>query len=307
MFLVTSRCNWISIFVFACVYGGGAPAQAQTTLSYKFAEGEKLHYAMDTKTSVQMQPMGSNIEMRVGQTIDLTWSVLSVDNDQNAKLQSKVDRLRFSMEGGPIPKTQYDSKEGKKLEGVMGDTLGPLFEALVGAEFTFNVDARGNLSDVQIPAKLNEALKNMTAGGAGSGFSGDMIKQMAQQGALLLPSGTVEKGKTWEQTSQMTLPFGKAAVRIDLTYEGPATLDGKQVEKIAVSPKMSFEAGPNAAVAIKIKGQESKGTTYFDNKAGLILQSSLTQTTEMEITVAGAVMPQKMTQTISFKLQGKDK
>ncbi|HLN28345.1 MAG TPA: DUF6263 family protein [Gemmataceae bacterium] len=302
MFFGAIRKAWLGTFVVVLVCAGSSPAGAQTTLSYKFKEGEKLGYTIEQKIEMQMNVMGNNVEMKVLQTLDTTWNVVSVDKDKKAKISQKIDRIRFSMEGGPTGKIDYDSKDGKKPEGQLGEMVGPIFEAMTSADFGFTMDAHGKIADVQVPEKLTEALKKLPAG-SNQMFSADTMKQMVEQGGIVLPGGAVEKGKSWEQKSEMEAPFGKMVITKSLTDEGTAMINGKEVEKIALKPMVSLEADPNKPFTVKIKAQEGKGTAYFDNASGHLVESTTTQTMEMAIAAGGAQFEQKMTQTGSMKLR----
>jgi len=305
MFLGAIRKAWLGIFVVVLVCAGSTPVGAQTTLSYKFKEGEKLGYTIEQKIEMQMNVMGNDIDMKILQTLDTTWKVVSVDKDKKAKISQKIDRIRFSMEGGPAGKTDYDSKDGKKPEGQLGEMVAPIFEAMTGADFGFTMDAQGKIADVQVPEKLTEALKKLPAGG-NQMFSPDTMKQMVEQGGIVLPGGAVEKGKSWEQKTDMTSPFGKMVVTKALTDEGKAMIDGKEVEKIALKPTMTIEVDPAKPFSANIKAQEGKGTAYFDNASGRVVESTTTQTMDMSISVGGMEIGQKTKTTASMKLR-KDK
>src|SRR5258708_40184450 len=99
--------------------GAAERASAQTTLRYKFKKGEKLNYVMDQKVTMSMSVMRKDIDVEVGQTIDMTWNIKDVDSAGKAKVTQKFDRLRFNMSGGPIGKVEYDSKDGKEPDGPM--------------------------------------------------------------------------------------------------------------------------------------------------------------------------------------------
>src|SRR5262249_53888849 len=152
---------------------GVSSAQAQTTLRYKFKEGEKVAYVMEQKMAIQMNVQGNNVKMNMTQTIDTTWHVQSVDKEGKAKMTQSFDRIRFSMDT-PMGKVEHDSKDGKVPGGPIGQAVGPMFQAMAGAEFSLMMDAQGKTSDFELPDKLTQALKNAPgAGGLGNMFSAD--------------------------------------------------------------------------------------------------------------------------------------
>src|SRR5260370_30745844 len=90
----------------------GARAGAQTSLRYKFEQGEKLHYVMETKTVMKMSTgnlLRPSVHLTVAETLDISWNILSVDKAGLAGVTQKVERLRFVMDK-PIGRSEYDSK-----------------------------------------------------------------------------------------------------------------------------------------------------------------------------------------------------
>jgi hypothetical protein len=291
------------------IFLASAVARAETVLRYQFKQGETLPYTMEQKMKMDMKGGGMDVTMDMTQTIDMSWHIQSVDKEGKAKMVQKFDRLRFSM-NGPMVKVEYDSKDGKLPEGQIGMALGPILEALAGAEFSLTMDARGQTSDIKIPERLSEAFKKMPGGGGTGGsdlFSEVGINHMIEEVRMTLPEGATTKGQSWTKEVALKMPFGKMKVDNTSTYEGPASRDGKQVEQIALKPKMTMEADGNAGLSAKLKSQDAKGTAYFDNKAGRLVESKMNQTMEMEFSVGGQTINQKVEGTMTVKLKDKEK
>lgn len=304
MLLTRGKLAGVGLLVVAVV---ALPAQAQVTLRYQFKEGEKLPYVMDQKMKMTMAVGGQNIEMNMNQTVDMTWNIQSVDKDGKAKMTQRFDRVRFTMEM-PTGKIEYDSKDGKEPDDPIGKMIAPVFKAMVGSEFSLSMDARGRMSDVKVPDKLTEALKDIPgAAGLGDMFSGDAMKRMIDQSAMVLPEGPVTKGKSWEQKVETKTPLGKMKLDTTYTYEGPATKGDKKLEQVALKPKMEIEADAAAPVAIKVKDMDAKGTALFDNAAGRLVETNLTTNMEMEINAGGMNLSQKIEQVMTLKLAEKVK
>jgi len=264
---------------------GAAPTQAQTTLRYQFKAGDKLNYDMEQKTDVKMNVGGQDMTMKVHQHIGMTWKVLEVSPEGKARILQKIEGIRMTMDApGLLGKVEYDSKIGKEPEGPIGKALGPIFTALSGSEFHVTMNARGEISDVQVPERLTEVLKKAAGGvpGLGEMFSADSLKRMINQGGVVLPKEAVAKGMTWTQKMDTKMPFGTMKVTNTMTYDGPAG-EGKNLQKIAVSPVVSLDPDPNAPIAIKMKGGAGEGMALFDNAAGRLVEVNLTQDMRMEI------------------------
>ena len=305
MSFMKARLGWIAVLVLAGFTA--VPASAQTTLRYQFKEGEKLPYVMDQKMVMTMNVMGNEVKVDMNQTVDITWSISAVDKDGKAKMTQKMDRVRFVMDG-PTGKVAFDSKDGKEPEGPVGQVVGPILKAMAGSEFSLTMDPQGRTSDVKVPGKLLDALKASPAtASVGDIFSEEGMKRMVGQGGLLLPAEPVTKGKTWDQKMELKSPFGMMKVENKLTDKGPVMRGDKKVEEISLQPTLTFEADPNAQATIKLKNQSSKGNAFFDNAAGRLLETDLTQNMDMEISVAGQTISQKIEQTVTLKLSGDTK
>jgi hypothetical protein len=85
-----------------------AVASAQTTLRYKFKEGDSLKYVLEQKMTMNMNVMGNDIEIKMNQNSDMTWSIGSVDDKGNAKITIKFGRQKMSMDA-PMGKIDVDT------------------------------------------------------------------------------------------------------------------------------------------------------------------------------------------------------
>lgn len=274
-----------ALIVTACA----APARAAATLRWKFREGQSLHYAM-----VQTQSMTSRIkgpepqEFKQGftLTIDQTWTVKSVDGSGVASLTQTIDRIRTTADL-PGGKVTFDSKEPKDASS----PAGPLFKMLVGAEFSFRMDPRGEISDIKLPEPMLATLRGdgQPAGAQGQ-FSEAGLKNMIAQMGLILPAEPVEVGATWGR--KVSIPAGPEGqtreVEQAYTYRGPEAGAEAIDLVITFSP---IKPDPNLPVAIKT--QESRGRFGFDAAAGLIASSTVTEKVEL----AGTIMDKEVTQS----------
>jgi hypothetical protein len=280
--------------------GAAGPGSAQTTLRYKFTKGEKLHYILEQKVTMSVKDTTAEL----GHTFDVTWTILDVDADGKAKMTHTFDRVRFKMSGGAIGKVEYDSQDGKLIEGPAGKALNPLFKAFTGAEISLTMDPQGKVSNMIVPEKLLQVLRKAQGGGAGLGevFSEEGLKKAMDQSRPLLPKDAVSKGATWEQKFEEKTKVGVTRVEITNTLESPIKRDGKELERLSMKPKMTVESDPDAPVRFTIKSQDSSGIAYFDNAAGRFVETNMTRKIEMTAAFGGREVTQKMEQTETLKL-----
>jgi hypothetical protein len=282
-------------------------AQAQTTLRYKFKEGEKILYVMEQKMLMKMDFMGNAITINMTQTVDMTWHITAVDADGKATMSQKFDRVRFMMDM-PMGKVEFDSKDGKESDDPISKTVTPILKALADSEFNLAMDARGRSSDIKVPEKLLDELKNSpAAAGFGSMFSEDGFKRMIDQSGVQFPEEAIDKGKSWMQKVELKMPFGKMNVNNNCTYDGPITEADKKLHQISLRPEVSIEADPNSPATMKVKAQETKGKALVDSAAGRLVETNLIQNMEMEIGAGGQTFVQQIEQTVKFKIADSSK
>lgn len=281
---------------------GAVPARAQGTLRYKFKDGEQLRYEVQQDVDSKMNAQGKEMGMKMHYVIEVTWKFTNVEPDGKAKLVQKFDRIQMTMEGPP-GKIEYDSKMNRQPEGEIGEAMASIFNVLTGSEFTSTMDTRGETSNMQIPDKVLEVVRNKVAKvrGFGEMFSPENMKRMVSQGVLVLPKDPVSKGQNWTFKTDGKIPFGIMHVTNKMTYEGPA--GSKGLEKIGIVPSVVIEPDPNAPFKLKMKTNTGEGTAIFDNDAGRIVQLNMVQNMEADVNAFGRDMTQSSRTTMLLKLK----
>jgi hypothetical protein len=269
------------------------PAARGATLRWRFKAGEKLRYVMDQRSvTVATLPGGEQMRTTLSQTIEMTWTVKSVDPNGQAELTQAITRIRDQLEG-LVGSYTYDSKEGGEPSSLIAAPKIPVFKALLGAEVPFKMNARGETADVRMPDALAKTLSELgpAAGAAGALFTEEGMKQMISRSGLVLPEEDVAAGKTWTEQSQMALGGSTLTMVTTYRYEGPSPNDGEGAAKIsvqmtaAIQPAEADAKEKENAAGLKIRSQKSEGSYVFDNAAGHILRSSLKESIEVAASV----------------------
>jgi hypothetical protein len=254
-------------------------ASAQEPLRWKFDVGQKLNYNMvqDMTIGSAGGPLGAqNVSMR--QEMDMTWEVQGVNDDGEAVIQQKFERVKMNMTL-PVGVIEYDSKSEAAPVGAAA-MLAPMYKTLTEAEFELTMTARGEIKDVKIPDEVLAALKNSP----GAAAMGDMatpegFKKMISQGALVLPESAPKPGDSWSTKVEMNNPTGgKQVIETTYRYEGTKDVDDVTFAVFRPSLKMSFEGTDQA----KIKEQNSSGEVLFNVEAGRLHSSKLEQKVSIE-------------------------
>jgi hypothetical protein len=274
-----------------------AAAQAADAPRWKFEEGQSNRYRMNQTMNMSMVVGGNDIQNNLQQVIDMSWTVREIKDDGSAVLDQKIDRMRMTIEAGG-QKVEVDSaaKEEPQNQAAM---LAPMLKAFTAKPFKVTMSPRGEITEVEVPEEMVEALKNTP----GAAAMGDMatpegFKKMVGQAAFAMPE-KLEPNDEWTQKMEMQLPgIGKQVTETTYKYEGAKEVDGKEYEVFTPSLKIRYEGG---ATQVNVGDQKSEGQILFDREAGRLQQSELKQNMTLTLSAGGQSIEQKLEQTIEMK------
>jgi hypothetical protein len=245
--------------------------------------------------------MGRDFEVHKNHMADMTWQVLKVDKDGNAKVRVAFTGVKMVVDS-PMGRIEVDSNKPKDFDDILGKTLTKQVNTIAGIEMTFTTDGTGEIKDVQVPEKVKNSLKNLSGTEAmGEMFSDEGLKKMTQ-GGIVLPKEAVTKGKTWSQKTDTKIAMGRLKGDMRCTYEGTVEIDGKKLEKIAIKPNITLEPAPNAKLQMKLANLQGKGYVYIDNEAGRMAEMTLNQIMETAMQAANTDITMKMDENTTMKL-----
>jgi len=263
------------------------PATAEEPLRWKLEEGQKFNYNMTQDMSITPPagPAGPQ-KMEMRQEMDMTWDVQSVNEQREAIIRQKFNRLKVRMTlPPPLGAIEYDST-GEAAPVGLAALIEPLYKAMTKGEFVLTMTERGEIKDVQVPDEVVAALKNSPGGAAmGEMATPEGFKKMISQSALVLPENPPKPNDQWSTTVEMTNPAGgKQIVENAYRYEGLKEIEGISYAVFRPTLTLKFDGAGDQP---KITQQESSGEILFDPVAGRLHSSILTQKMTIEQGPAG--------------------
>jgi Family of unknown function (DUF6263) len=282
-------------------------AEAQTTLRYKYKEGEKLEYVVDQDQKMTMNLLGNDVDMKTTMVMEMTWDTIKVDADGNATAKVTMTRVKLTMEGGPLGKIEVDSNDKNEPDEPLGQMFSQIAKSMGSMEVTFTADPSGDVRDVKVSEGTLKKLKKLPGlpGGGGDLFTPDSFKSIVHGSIIVpVPKEAVSKGKSWSHKMEQKTGMGKMSGDTKYTYEGQIEKNGATLEKFAAKPELKIEADPNAQIKMTMKDSKGKGFALFDNKVGRIAESSNEGTMRMEIEAGGMTIDVSSTQTTTIRLKG---
>jgi hypothetical protein len=273
-------------------------AHAQTAMSYRFKEGDKLHYLLEQKTNSTMSLAGTDIVMKVNATLSMAWHVVEVQSNGSAYVKVKVTHSKMTMES-LLGNVVVDSKDKDLPNDVAGKMLGQMNKAIASMEITGTMLPTGEMKDVKISDETAKAMKAVPgASDLGDLAHPDNFRDMIS--GIVFPTGTVSKGKSWTHKTEITAPAGKIMADNVYTFDETIQQGGVALEKISLKPEIKIQGNPKATM--KVKSIKATGYTLFDNKAGRVVESSLNQTKTGSVSVMGLVLDSITEETTTIRL-----
>jgi len=283
-------------------------AVAADPLRWKFNVGEKLDYTMVQEMNMAASGAalgGAGQATTMRQEMDMSWDVQGVNNEGEAVIKQKFDRVKMKMTGAN-GEFEYDSKSDAAPTGLAA-LIAPMYKAMTQSEFEITMTARGEVKEVKVPEEVLTALKSSPAAAQmGDIATAEGFKKMISQGALVLPKDSPKEGDTWQTKVEMNNPMaGKQIVETTYRYEGTKEIDGTKYAVIKPELKMSFDAGAAKAppqLSMKIADQKSDGEILFNVDKGRLYTTMLTQNVAIDTSFAGQTVQQKIDQKIDVKV-----
>ena len=276
-------------------------ARAAEPLVWKFAAGDVHHYQMLQNMTMTINMGAGDQVSTIAQDIDMTWAVDSLKADGAAVVTQRINRMQMKINSAG-QEMKFDSAAETPMPGPQGALLEPIFKALTSSEFEVTMTPRGEITDVEVPEELIQALQ--TAPGANK-LLGDLgtkegFKNLVRQGSLALPA-KLEDGEIWTTKVEMASPaIGKQSVETTYRYKGPREVEGDTLEVFIPSMEMEFGDGGESGT-IEIVKQDSAGEILFNRKAGRMQSSVISQNLDMKVTEAGQQASLKLNHKVELK------
>ncbi|MAT68663.1 MAG: hypothetical protein CMJ58_03990 [Planctomycetaceae bacterium] len=274
--------------------------QAAEPLRWKFTAGDVQHYKMTQDMQMTIESGGQKMTTDMNQDLHMTWEINEVLDNGSAKMVQKINRMKMTMKM-PGQTLEFDSANPDKAQGPLAAQVGPMFKALTSNAFAVTMSPRGEITDVEIPKELIEALKASPGAAAmGDLASEDGFKHLVQQGSLTLPEELTE-GKQWTTKVDVKNPIvGTQTIETTYVYKGSRDVEGETMEIFAPSMVVDFAAGAGP-VQMEVAGQESEGEILFNRGAGRLESSNINQGMDLKASAAGQESALKIDQKIKLQ------
>ncbi len=283
----------LALALLALLIPAAGKASAADPLRWKFTKGKSYSYVVTQQLKNKAEVGGQSIDSNTVQKMTMLWEVKDVDPKGVAAMDQTIVRVEMSVES-PQAKVTVDTDSKDEAQGPAAQ-LKTVFAALVNKPIHVKMTPRGEITDVTIDPQMLEGFKAFSGGPMGEMFSEKGLKEMTGQATLVLPEKALSKGDTWDATKRIEMPLGTMVMKNAYTLDDPAGKISAKVE-VAIEPK------PNAPFEIKIASQDVKGTYDFDNAAGTLKASAVTQKMQLKVNVQNMEIFQNLETNVTMTL-----
>jgi hypothetical protein len=256
------------------------PAQAQVKLEWK--PQEKFYVELVTNEHGTTKVSGKEGTKTQKLRVVLAVKVVKRNQDKSLLVEQTVESIKASQTKGkieredaglaPLVGTSQQLTFGPKMKITKLEGIDTLLDKIIG------MDKRAEKQRKLITTA-------MTA----------LFRYWAGETFVALPPKPAKEGDKWEQETGFAFePLGTFLIKKQLAYQGKETLMGRELDKIAVTGKLSYTAPkgddddvlPFKLVKLNTKTTDYKGTIYFDAKAGRLSHLDAKMNYEFSMTLS---------------------
>jgi hypothetical protein len=300
---------WFLVATLVAHLIAASTANAAGPLRWKFTPGEKLAYDSEQDMTIDVTGVqGGDFQMRTEQQLNLIWDVISVDDQGNARIRQKLDRVRLKMTGpaagqqadGGVKKNETVEYDSQAKDPPIGGAAmaAAMFEPMMKEYFELTVTPRGEVKDVKVPPAVLELVKrNPEIAKMGEMATDAGVQKMLMQEIVVMPEAEPKAGEAWSTQMEMPIPVvGKQTIETTYTYQGTKDADGKQQAAIGAKRTVKYDEPEGGTIRVAIKEQSSDGETLFNVSDGRLNTATLNQLITIVASGGGQTITQKLDQ-----------
>ncbi|HEV3143048.1 MAG TPA: hypothetical protein VGZ47_04100 [Gemmataceae bacterium] len=281
-----------------------AHAEADETLRWKLAPGQRLHYSRTHQRVNEMVEGTVRTKETLVRVTDMALTVARLDSDGTAALVLTIDRIRYQR-NSPAGAMSYDSADAAATKD--DGKLAPTLRELLDSAFSFKMNGLGEITDIHVSgrsAKVDPAVDAQAPAGHVLPASNALAVRHLMP-SVLLPRDPVALGTRWRQRVEFTEPL-LGLRRCDVTYKyaGQEVRDATRLEKIRCDSELHFLTAKQEKLKPDIRDSDNRGTIYFDNVAGRLVEKQETERLKIVIRSGERTIEQDIRSDVSVRFSG---
>ncbi len=269
-------------------------------LKFNMHKGSRFEY--NITMDMNMQQIAMRQDSGVKNTMGFTYLFEVVEENDTAKtVASTINKINMAMDAmGNQMHFDTDSVHGQDTS-TPNAMLGNIFSTLKGAKFTFRINNKGEISDIQGLNDMRQKMASVPGAPPIEAMSGlfneESFRQNIEQAFAAYPGKPVKTGESWTKNVSATSQGMK--VNSINTY----TLQSVQGDDalIKVASKLS-SAGSEQMQGMQMNMTgTSAGTMHYDIPTGMPTDANVDMKMDIKMKGQGLDMPMTMTSKMTIK------
>lgn len=276
-------------FVFVLILSVAVPwavagEAAKAFLRWKLREGDQLRLKVTQETKTETSVKGKATSMSIDTGLEMLWNVDRVDQDGTMRMTQAFDRVMMMTTGVDGQAIIYDSSSKEELPADM-QRMDCDIRPLLDSRFAMAMSNRGEILEVtQQDEPDSETPDGPNVAVWRDLLTKDGINRTLHQALGRLPEDPVAKGDKWSSSHEVDSPPGKIRIVNDFTHAGTVTRNDRAYVKITMVARVELRQRADAPDAPAMPMPEQYvGVFYFDNIAGRLVHSEITQKTVSDV------------------------
>lgn len=278
-------------------------------LKLKWPVGQRAIQNLEVKMNMEITgpvlPGPIKQDMILGEKYGL--HVISADGLGGHEIEMEFQAMRLKLDQGGKTLVDYDS-DAKSSEGSKNPELAAMqktFEKVVGARLLYFLDASNQVQRIEgmdaLTSQVSAGGRSDAASSMKSMFSEESLKQMIS--GQHLPPKPVQPGDSWPEKMDIAMgELGTMSMDYTFTFVRWETHGKRTCARLEFQGNMKSKANPAASgtgMTFNVQNGESSGVSWFDPELGMVLDTTMNQDLNLNMSVPMPGRGKNATQTLT--------
>jgi hypothetical protein len=284
------------------------PPSGPVELKLKWPVGQRAIQNLEVKMNMEITGQGLpgpiKQDMVLGEKYGL--HVISADGLGGHQIEMEFQAMRMKLDQGGKTLVDYDSEQGTSKTGkdpALAD-MQKTFEKVVGARIQYFLDASNQVQRIE---GMDALTSQVSAGGRTEGassmksmFNEESLKQMIS--GQHLPPKPVQPGDSWPEKMDIAMgDLGTMSMDYTFTFVRWEAHGKRTCARLEFQGSMKSKANPTpnpAGMTVNVENGDSSGVSWFDPELGMVVDTTMNQDLNMNMTMPVPGRGKNATQTL---------
>ncbi len=272
-------------------HSGSDADRVPVVMKVKWQVGKRYAMRLEITQTSEMQSLNQPrpVKQSIKTTQDFNLSVLKELDNGGRQLELEFRGQAMEISQGARLVMRFDSAQDSARDA--GNPLAPLLRKLVGARIQYQVDAGGELEQMEGYQEFVKRIQTTTPEVqqfSEQMFGENTLRQYPSSIAEIMPTRPVKVGETWSRKWEKPSAAGILNVDMRFTFENWEQHGSRKCMRIKCRGDFSAKVPHDAPGAtVKVEKGKVSGEIWFDPDLGMVVDGVSEQNMSLRITQQG--------------------